>query len=315
MRGVINVKFRLIFFAAALMLPTIPSWSADVAPKTLVIADTGFSSTDPEIASHTIYQLCLLDWYVCPNGSNLQESGTAAMLTPFQISQSGFNHGTKMARAAISAYPDVKLILIRIIGQSSSGNRLSASESIITKVLNWVEKNATTYNIGAVAISQGSNKLGSNVRKCYASPATDKAVIALRAKGIYSFFPVGNEGRTDAINWPSCIPDAVAVGAIDKSGSIARYSNYAPGQVDIFEPGYAIDTTTAINANDTGSSYSTQYAAAKWLSLVNQNLLKRPSLIYWTYIVSGEPITGGKGQIGWSSDINSALAALSPIRG
>ena len=217
-------------------MAVVPAWSAEYSPKTLVIADTGFSSTDSLIASHTLYQLCLMDWFACPNGSNTQESGTAALLTESQLSASSFDHGTKMARAAIAAYPDVKLILIRIIGQSQSGARLSASEAIITKVLNWVDKNSTTFNIGAIAISQGSNKVGTNSRKCLASPATEKAVSTLRAKGIFSFFPVGNESRSDAINWPACIADAVAVGATDKSGKIANYSNFAPGQVDLYEP-------------------------------------------------------------------------------
>ena len=308
------MKLRMTLLVAAVLIAAAPAWSAESAPKTLLIADTGFSSTDSLIASHTIYQICLMDWYACPNGSNVQESGTAALLTPTQLNSSGFDHGTKMARAAIAAYPDVKLVLVRIIGQSSSGARLSASEGVITKVLNWAEKNATTYNIGAIAISQGSNKIGTNARRCLSSPATDKAVASLRAKGIFSFFPVGNDGRTDVINWPACIADSVAVGAIDKSGAIASYSNYAPGQVDVYEPGYLIDSAIASNTSDSGSSYSVQYAAAHWLSLVNQFPTTRPALIYWNFIFSGEPISNSKGQSGWSTDLQSVIFTLAPAQ-
>lgn len=305
------MKLRITILVVALVAAAIPAWSIESNPKVLVIADTGFSDSDPLITSHTVLQVCMMDWYACPNGSNFQESGTAASLTPVQMKYAGFNHGSKMARSAIAAYPDVKLILIRIVGSSSSGGRMPTSESIITKVLAWSNKNAKVYNIGAVAISQGSTKVGSNARRCLASPATDKEIAALKVKGIYTFFPAGNEGRSDLINWPACIADAVAVGALDKSGAIASYSNYAMGQIDIYEPGYVIDTeTVSIYGSDNGTSHSTQYAAAKWLSLVNQFPQVRPALIYWNYILSGEPVTNSKGFFGWSSSLDNVRQTL-----
>ncbi len=305
------MKIRIALLVAALVAVAIPAWSVESNPKVLVIADTGFSDSDLVIASHTVLQLCIMDWYACPNGSNFQESGTAATLSPSQMKHSGFSHGSKMARSAIAAYPDVKLILIRVVGQSSSGGRMPTSESIVTKVLAWSNKNAKLYNIGAVAISQGSTKVGTNARRCLASPATDKEIAALKAKGIYTFFPAGNEGKSDIINWPACIADAVAVGALDKSGAIASYSNYAMGQIDIYEPGYVIDTATiATYGSDNGTSHSTQYAAAKWLSLVNQFPQTRPALIYWNYILSGDPVTNSKGFYGWSSNLESVRETL-----
>jgi hypothetical protein len=305
------VRVRVLLLVLAASLFALPSWSSESAPKTLVIADTGFSDSDPVIASHTIYQLCLMDWSACPNGQSLQESGTAAMLSSAQMATSGFSHGSKMARAAISAYPDVKLILVRIVAQNYQGARMPTSESIVTKVLAWANKNAATYKIGAVAMSQGSTKLGSNARKCLASPATDKEVASLKAKGIYTFFPAGNEGRSDAINWPACIADAVSVGALDKNGSIASYSNYAPAQVDIYEPGYLIDAITQPQYSaEYGTSYSTQYAAARWLSAINQFPTMRPSLIYWNFIFSGEPVTNSKGHNGWNTNLDNLKVSL-----
>ena len=305
------MKLRITLLIAALVAAAMPAWSVEVAPRVLVIADTGFSDSDPLIASHTVLQVCIMDWYACPNGTNFQESGTAASLSSSQMKYSGFSHGSKMARSAITAYPDVKLILIRIVGQSSSGGRMSTSESIVTKVLAWSNKNAKLYNIGAVAISQGSTKVGTNARRCLSSPATDKELASLKAKGIYTFFPAGNEGKSDTINWPACIADAVAVGALDKSGAIASYSNYAMGQVDVYEPGYVIDTETVIiYGSDNGTSHSTQYAAAKWLSLVNEFPQVRPALIYWNYILSGDPVTNSKGYFGWSSNLESVRENL-----
>ena len=302
---------RMFLALALLAISALPAWSADTPVKTLLIADTGFSENDPIIASHTVFQLCIMDWYACPNGSNFQESGTAAMLNATQLTSGGFSHGSKMARAAIAAYPDVKLILVRIIGQGSNGGRMSASEEIITRVLAWANKNAKVHNIGAVAISQGSNKIGTNVRKCLSLPATEKEISSLKSKGIYTFFPAGNEGRSSAINWPACISDAVAVGALDKKGVIASYSNNASGQIDIYEPGYSIDLISQPQYSaENGTSYSAQYAAARWLSLVNQFPATRPSLVYWKYVFSGEVVTNSKGQTGWSSDLDAARIDL-----
>lgn len=305
------MKIRAFALTASLVVSATPAWPAEALPKTLVIADTGFSNSDPVIAAHTVLQVCMLDWNACPNGSNYQESGTAASLTLQQMSSGGFSHGSKMARAAIAAYPDVKLILIRIIAQSSTGKRMSASEGIITKVLNWANTNSKLYGIGAIAISQGSSKLGSNARKCWSSPATEKVLAELKSKGIYSFFPTGNEAKTDAINWPACMSDSVAVGALNQQGEIATYSNYAIGQVDIYEPGFLIDTTTApLYSNENGTSYSAQYAAAKWLALINEFPKIRPSLIYWEYILSGDVVWNNKEQTGWSGNYDIARAVL-----
>ena len=310
------MRIRALALIAALIATAIPAWPAEVPPKTLVIADTGFSESDPVIASHTVLQICLMDWYACPNGSNYQESGTAASLNSQQMSSGGFSHGSKMARAAIAAYPNVKLILIRIIGQSSNGNRMSASEGIVTKVLAWANKNSALYRIGAIAISQGSSKVGTNARRCWSSPATEKEIAALKAKGIYSFFPAGNESRSDAINWPACIAESVAVGALDKTGEIASYSNYAPGQIDIYEPGFNIDTTTEPQySSEYGTSYSAQYAAARWLLLVNEYPRARPSLIFWNFVFSGEPVSNQKGFIGWGTDLDSARESLTSHSG
>ncbi len=305
------MKLRTFLLICALAAPIAPAWAVNPSPKVLVIADTGFSDSDRVIAEHTLHQICIMDWYACPNGSNFQESGTAAMLTRAQLRQSGFKHGSMMARAAIAAYPDVKLILVRVIGQSSSGARLSTSESVITRVLAWANKNAKTFNIGAIAISQGSNKVGTNARRCISSPATDKEIASLKAKGIYTFFPSGNEGKSDLINWPACINDAVAVGALDKKGAIASYSNYALGQVDVYEPGYLIDTETAtIYGSDNGTSLATQYAAGRWLSIVNKFPQIRPSLIYWSYVLSGDPVSNRKGHEGWSTDLAALETSL-----
>lgn len=308
------MRLRIIFLVGALVSFWVPTSFAETSPKTLLIADTGFSDSDPVIASHTVLQVCLMDWSACPNGGNYQESGTAASVTAEQMSSGGFSHGSKMARAAIAAYPNVKLILIRIIGQSSSGNRMAASEGIVTKVLAWANKNSALYSIGAVAISQGSSKVGSNARRCWSSPATEKEIAALKAKGIYSFFPAGNESRSDSINWPACIADSVAVGALDKAGKIASYSNYAPGQIDIYEPGFNIDTTTVPQySSENGTSYSAQYAAARWLSLVNEYPRARPSLIFWNFAFSGEPVTSSRGVSGWGTSLDESRSSLTTL--
>lgn len=305
------MKARILLTIFVFCLPMTPATSDQLSPKVLVIIDTGFNELDPVIASHTVLQVCIMDWYSCPDGSNFQESGTAAMLNQSQLAGKGFDHGSKMARAAIAAYPDVRLILIRMVAQTSNGSRMPTSEAIVTKVLAWSNKNAKTYNIGAVAMSQGSNKIGSNARRCFSSPATDKEIVALKAKGIFTFFPVGNEGRSNSVNWPSCIPDAVAVGALDKLGKIASYSNFAMGQVDLYEPGYALTLTEApMYSAENGSSFSVQYAAARWLSLVNTFPTVRPSLIYWNFSFSGEPVTNSKGYFGWATDLDSVKDAL-----
>jgi hypothetical protein len=85
--------------------------------------------------------------------------------------------------------------------------------------------------------------------------------------GIPTFTAVGNNSDYKRIDWPSCIPQAVSVGAGSKNG-IETYNNYDPalvdmysiGQVKVYSPGNTLGFAS-------GSSIAAQTAAANWIAL------------------------------------------------
>ena len=153
------------------------SVQASEGPKVLVIADTGFDTQLPLLQDRIIHEACILDWYLCPNGTNFQEGPETASL-PLRISQiGGFGHGTQMASVAALTDANVKFILIRIIAYSSNGTRLPAQDSSVVRLLDWVLANKDKFNIGAVAMAQGHHSLLSTRDYCPKTPAVEKRIL------------------------------------------------------------------------------------------------------------------------------------------
>jgi acid stress-induced BolA-like protein IbaG/YrbA len=172
-----------------------------------------------------------------------------------------------MASAAVSTNPNMNIVFVRIIGQNINGDRQIANEQTVYNALNWVYANKDKFNIQAVSLSQGSHNLGSSESYCPSTPITQKSIIDLLSAGIPTFTAVGNNRDYKRIDWPSCIPEAVAVGAGSKNG-IELYNNYDPvlldmysiGQLRVYSPGNNLGFAS-------GSSIAAQTAAANWIAL------------------------------------------------
>lgn len=269
---------KLIAGALVLALLGIPlDTQATETPKVLVIADTGFDTQLPVFTDRIIHEVCLLDWYSCPNGKNFQE-GVGASALPLQISQlGGFGHGTQMASIAALTDPNLKFVFIRIIASSSNGTRLPTSDSTVLRLLEWVLTNRDKYNIGAMAMAQGHHSILATKDYCPKTPAIDKKITELKRLGIPVVLPAGNSADKSRIDWPACIPSALAIGASTKSEEIAKFSNIDRKLVDFYELGYFDSYLPGGRKVPTsGTSVSALIAATKWISQSN----KTPSATY-----------------------------------
>jgi hypothetical protein len=85
------------------------------------------------------------------------------------------------------------------------------------------------------------------------------------------FAATGNNRDYQRIDWPSCIPEVVAVGAVDQINEMTTYSNSDPKLVDFFALGNVEASGPGnIGKNVAGTSASTQVAAAKYLLATKQ---------------------------------------------
>ena len=301
-----------LVFSTLVALGSITSASADnFTSKSLVVIDTGFDTTLPRISASLIFEACTMDWSNCPNGQNFQEGSGAATLPTSLWRIGGFSHGTEMASIALSNYPEIKLVLIRLIAASSSGARLPTDEAGVTRALDWALANQSKFNIGAVAMAQGHHNLGYGNAYCPSTPNVQKKIRALRDLGVPLFLPAGNAGDKSKIDWPACLPDSIAIGAIDDNGRIPTYSNMDRMLSDFYTIGHMQTTLPGgATSSSTGTSISTLVAASNWVRI--QNLF--PNLgyqeIFHRFRGTGKIVFDSKYRYGRAIDMDSMIQFL-----
>jgi hypothetical protein len=124
-------------------------------------------------------------------------------------------HGTNVAAIVAGVAPGAKILALDVF------NGQYAYTSDILAAVNWCVQHRADYNIVAMNLSLGSG--GSTTPCTY--DAFAGAIRAARAAGILTVAASGNDGRTDRIASPACVPEAVSVGAVyDSSLGTMAYS-------------------------------------------------------------------------------------------
>jgi hypothetical protein len=307
-----NKKLLAIIMSGLFALPLASAEASNtvknktVAPS-LAILDTAIDTSVSSLKGRNIYEVCILAWNSCPNGTNFQEGVGAASLPSNIISRNGFDHGTQMASVAANANPNMNIVFVRIVGNTADGRRQLVPENSIAIALNWVLSNKDRLNIQAVAMAQGNSNYNRTGDYCPTAGPLTSVVNNAIASNLPVFFPAGNDRNYTRINWPACIPSAIAVGGTDNTGAIAIWSNYDPQRLDFYALGQTkaqIPGGSTINA--AGTSVSTQIAAANWLSLKNAKPLLTLAEIQQLILKTGTPVKNSKVN-GFLFNLGSAL--------
>ena len=253
-------------FTAGVLVPA----QGDPIQKSLVIIDTGFDTSLPIIKDAVIYESCIMFWSGCPNGTSFQE-GPGASALPTNISNtSNMSHGTQMASIAMNANPGQKIVLIRVVAYNANGDRMPISDSTVVKVFKWIASKRTELNIGAVAMAQGYHPTASGKNYCPKNVEMERIILDLKIANVPVFLPTGNAADKTRIDWPACIPAAIAIGAINSKGQIADYSNYDRNLVDFYTPGDAQALLPGGSPSSAvGTSVSTLIAASYWMNVAS----------------------------------------------
>ena len=268
-----NKKILAAIFAATISLTTINTAEANQSqPATLAILDTAIDTSLPVFKNVIVQEVCILEWNSCPNGSSFMEGPGAASMPANLINKNGFDHGTKMAHAAVATNPNVKIVFIRIIGSTSNGVRQVTNEPTFVNAFNWVLNNRNKYNIQAIAMSQGHHNLGFGPNYCPSTPLTESAINNLVNAGIPVFLPAGNVRDLSRVSWPSCISSALTISATVFGDGPAIYTNFDINRTDYFAMGsMRLFAPGGTMVNEAGTSVSTQVAAALYMFLKNKN--------------------------------------------
>ena len=284
---------------------------AEPLPKTLVLIDTGFDTSIESISNSVIFESCIMDWSMCPNSRSFQEGPGSASIATSLMTAPGISHGTQMASISIMTNPNQKVILVRLIAYNSRGARLPVYESSVIQAFKWISSKRVELNIGAVAMAQGHHPTSTSKNYCPKIVEMERLIMELKLLDIPVFLPAGNAGDKLRIDWPACIPAAIAIGAIDPKGQIAGYSNYDRTLIDFYAPG----TSPALlpgggSTTATGTSVSTIIAASYWMKILEQRPELRLAEISQLFRNSGPIIFDSKFRYGRKMDIEAAIGTL-----
>lgn len=174
---------------------------------TAYIVDTGIDLDHPEFADR-----------ILPGFSAIQGG-------PDDCNGHGSHVAGTVAGATYGVAPRANLVPVRVLSCAGSGT----NEGVIRGV-QWVAEQAAMNPGPAVA----NMSLGGGP-----SRALNDAVSAAIAAGVTFVVAAGNEDANACSGSPSSTPEAITVGATDRTDARASFSNF--GQcVDVFAPGVAI---------------------------------------------------------------------------
>lgn len=266
-----NKKIIMAILALVITLPASANSAEPAKPYTLAVLDTALDTSIPAFAGKIVYEVCILDWNSCPNGKSFMEGPGSASLPSKIISSNGFEHGTQMVSAALQTNPNINIVFVRIIGNTTDGSRQISNESTFVNAMNWVLSNKSKFNITAVSMSQGHHNLGSGQNYCPSTPATESIVNSLVNQQVAVFFPAGNYRDKTRVSWPSCIKSSMSISATAIGDGAAIYTNYDKNLTDFFAMGsMQVLSPGGKKYNSAGTSISTQVAASVWVGLKNK---------------------------------------------
>ncbi len=159
---------------------------------------------------------------------------------------------------------NVQIMPLKFIGRNGSGTTKAAIEAV-----NYViQRKKDGVNVRIISASWGSNRR---------SKALEDAIRAANDEGILFIAASGNDGsdHDKRPHFPSGynLPNVVSVAALDRSDSLASFSNYGAKSVHIAAPGKEILSTWLGNTymEASGNSMSTPDVAGVAALIVAQN--------------------------------------------
>ena len=298
-----NKKLITAISAVVLSLPITlinTEAKADTQAPAIAILDTALDTSLPILKDRLVYEVCILEWTSCPNGKSFMEGPGSTVLSSDMIFKGGFDHGTQMASIVAQENPNIKIVFVRIIGNTPNGSRQLAYEKTIYQALDWVIANKDRFNIKAVTMSQGHHVLLSNSNYCPSGVNIQNRLNQLISLNIPTFFAAGNGRDYARIDWPACLPESISVGATDQYEEIATYSNFDSKLLDI----YAVGNKPVIIPGNypryaAGTSVATQVAAVKWIEIAQAKPTLKYSELLTLVTNTAKPVknfrlTGGK---------------------
>ena len=201
----------------------------------VAVIDDGADTRHPFLAGRTVWEGCFAD--VCPNGRpTMYGRGAARPVGTHGTHVAGIVLGQRTGGVA-GVGPNLHLLAINVANRHRRGmsgrNILAGLDVVLTLARRY------PGIIGSINMSLGASR--GRYGHCR-SRVWDLAARQLRRAGVAVVVAAGNDssaGRAAPVGFPACIEGFISVGAVTKSGQVARFSNSGPA-LDLLAPGVGI---------------------------------------------------------------------------
>jgi hypothetical protein len=215
------MKTKVFLIAAVLGLSLFTTPANATGAKTLVIIDSGINTNLDWAKAAIVEEACFIEFGKCPNGQASMVGPGAAHLDPALVKDKALSHGTQMASVAVATNPNVKIVVVRIVGMSAKGFANSYTTRGLATAMDWVVANSQRLNVGAVSISLGRAYAEASC-PIAAEPRLQSQIVSLASMNVPTVIASGNNSNQTKVNYPACIPQAIAVGATDRPYTIKQ---------------------------------------------------------------------------------------------
>jgi hypothetical protein len=167
-----------------------------------------------------------------------------------------------MSLIANQVNPNVNIIFIRIAGINTNGTMSTFSDIEIAQALTWTIANKEKYNIVSVSASLGHHNLKTGANYCPITTRHDLLISninTLSAMGVATMFAAGNNRDIARVDFPACIPSAVAIAGATEDNAISPFSNGGP-TADF----YSLESFNTQVKRSVGTSAATAAFSAYW---------------------------------------------------
>ena len=215
------MKTKVFLIATVLGLSLFTTPANATGAKTLVIIDSGINTNLDWAKAAIVEEACFIEFGKCPNGQASMVGPGAAHLDPALVKDKALSHGTQMASVAVATNPNVKIVVVRIVGMSAKGFANSYTTRGLATAMDWVVANSQRLNVGAVSISLGRAYSEASC-PIAAEPRLQSQIVSLASMNVPTVIASGNNSNQTKVNYPACIPQAIAVGATDRPYTIKQ---------------------------------------------------------------------------------------------
>jgi hypothetical protein len=215
------MKTKVFLIAAVLGLSLFTTPANATGAKTLVIIDSGINTNLDWAKAAIVEEACFIEYGKCPNGLASMTGPGAAHLDPALVKDKALSHGTQMASVAVATNPNVKIVVVRIVGMSAKGFANSYTTRGLATAMDWVVANSQRLNVGAVSISLGRAYSEASC-PIAAEPRLQSQIVSLASMNVPTVIASGNNSNKLKVNYPACIPEAIAVGATDRPYTVKQ---------------------------------------------------------------------------------------------